>query len=183
MTTENRQQKNAVIDQVPVSGDPRWYVLYTRSRHEKYVETHLLQKGLEAFTPKVTLKKKWSDRTRLVEEPIFKSYCFAKFSLSDKLKIVTQRGVVNIVHVNGQYLPIEDSVINALKILVESKLKIDPCPYLKEGDRIVIRKGPLKGLEGYIVEKRNRNSVLVVSVDAIASSIRCFVDIDCVEQA
>lgn len=158
-----------------------WYALYTRSRHEKFVESELLKKGIEAFTPKVTLKKRWSDRTKYVEEPIFKSYCFGRFCLKDKIRVVSQPGVVCMVHFNKNYIPLQDSVVNSLKILVENELKIDPCPYLKVGERVAIRKGPLKGFEGYIVEKRSKNTTLVVTVDAIASSVKCVVDMDFVD--
>ena len=154
-----------------------WYALYTKGRHEKFVESQLLKKGIPAFTPKTTLRRKWSDRIKFVEEPLFKSYCFAKFPLRHKTKIVFQEGVVSIVHFNSHYIPVEESVINSLKILIENKLQLDPYPYLKTGDKIVIKRGPLKGLEGFIVEKRNKNTILVVSVDAISSSIKCIVDI------
>ena len=160
-----------------------WYVLYTKGRHEKFVESQLLQKGIEAFTPKVTLRRKWSDRAKLIKEPLFKSYCFARFSLYDKIKLISQQGVVTVVHFKEQYIPVPESVINSLKILTENKVKLDPCPYVKVGNRIVIKKGPLKGVEGFILEKRNRNTSLVVSVDAIASSVQCIVDIDFVDLA
>lgn len=160
-----------------------WYVLYTKSRHEKFVESELLRKGIEAFTPKVTLRKKWSDRIKFIEEPLFKSYCFAKFSLLNKIDVVSQDGVVNIVNFNNRYAPVPESVITSLKILITNKIQIDPYPYLKVGEKVGIRKGPLKGFEGYIVEKRNKNTTLVVSVDAIASSIKCVVDVDCVDLA
>lgn len=158
-----------------------WYALYTKSRHEKFVESELLKKGIEAFTPKVTLKRRWSDRIKYIDEPIFKSYCFAKFCLKDKIRVVSQDGVVTMVHFNHHYIPIPDSVINSLKLLIENEFRIDPCPYLKIGERVTIRRGPLKGLEGYIIEKRNKNTTLVVSVDAIASSVKCIVDIDLVD--
>ena len=160
-----------------------WYALYTKGRHEKFVESQLLKKGIPAFTPKVTMRRKWSDRIKSIEEPLFKSYCFAKFPLMDKTRIISQKGVVNIVHFNGHYIPVEESVINSLKVLVENKLQLDPYPYLKTGDKIVIKRGPLKGLEGFIVEKRNKNTTLVISVDAISSSIRCVVDISFVDAA
>ena len=158
-----------------------WYALYTRSRHEMFVESNLLKKGIETFTPKTTLKKKWSDRVKHVEVPLFKSYCFARFSLEDKVKVISQKGVVSVVHIKGKYIPVEDSVINSLKILIENKVKFDPCPYLKVGDKVTIKKGPLKGVEGYIEQKRKKNTVLVVSIDTIASSISCIIDMDCVE--
>ena len=164
------------------TGD-KWYVLYTRSRHEKLIESQLLAKGTEAFVPKITLRKRWSDRMKDIEEPLFKSYCFARFKLCDRLKVIFQKGVVKIVNFNGQFVSVEESVINSLKILAASALRIDPYPYLKEGDRVAIRKGPFKGLEGYIVEKRNKNTTLVVSIDAIAASVKCVVDIDYVDLA
>ena len=160
-----------------------WYAIYTKGRHEKFVESQLLKKGIPAFTPKVTLQRKWSDRIKSIEEPLFKSYCFARFPLIDKTRIVSQEGVVNIVHFNSHYIPVQESVINSLKILIENKFQLDPYPYLKAGNKIVIKRGPLKGLEGFIVEKRNKNTTLVVSVDAISSSIKCVVDISFVELA
>jgi len=157
---------------------PKWFVLYTRSRHEKFVEKHLTEKGTEAFTPTVLLRKKWSDRVKFIEEPLFKSYCFAKFPLKDKTKIVSEPGVVHIIHFRNQYVPVEDGIIDSLKILVENKVQIDPHPYLKIGKRVRIKRGPLKGVEGYILEKRNKNTSLVISIEALNSSITCNVDID-----
>ena len=162
-------------------GKCSWYVLYTKPRHEKTVEEQLLKRKIEAFTPKITLRRKWSDRVKLVEEPLFKSYCFARFSLKDKVKIVSQPGVVDIVNFNKQYTTVDDSVISALKIMVTNELRADPCPYLKNGDRITIRRGPFKGLEGYIIEKRNKNAILVISIDAIAASVKCVIDADYVD--
>jgi transcription antitermination factor NusG len=150
---------------------PHWYTLYTKSRHEKLVESELIKKGLEAFTPKVPIKNKWSDRTKIIEEPLFKSYCFVRFSINNsntRNDILAQKGVVSIVRFNDRYVAVEDSVISSLKILIENNLKLDPCPYLKEGDKVVIRKGSLKGVEGYIIEKRDKNTALVISIDSIA---------------
>ncbi len=162
-------------------GAYNWYALYTKARHEKFVEAKLLEKGIEAFTPKVSLKRHWSDRTKIIEEPLFKSYCFARFSLQEKIKVVSQPGVVDVVHFRSQYIPIEEGVINSLRILTQKQIRLDPCPYLKVGDRVVIRRGPLKGVEGFIVEKRNKNTTLVISIDAISSSVQCVLDADCVE--
>lgn len=161
----------------------RWYALYTRSRHEKLVEKELQEKGISAYTPKRKIRRKWSDRVKLVEEPLFGGYCFARFPLIDKKQVFTQRGVVNIVNFSGRHVPVEDSVIESLKILTAGELTIDPFPYMKKGDRVVIKKGPFKGLEGYITEKRNKNTTLVVSVDAIMSSIKCVIEADLVDLA
>ena len=152
---------------------PQWYALYTRARHEKFVESQLLYKGVEAFTPKIALRKKWSDRIKIIQEPLFKSYCFARFSLDDKAKVVSQVGVVKMIHFKCQYVPVPESVVNSLKIIQANKIQTNPYPYINVGDRVVIKKGPLKGVEGFIIEKRNKNTSLVISVDAICASVKC----------
>ena len=156
--------------------DEKWRVLYTRSRHEKFVEDQLLQKRVEAFTPKVNIRRSWSDRIKLIEEPLFKGYCFAKFSLKDKVKIISQLGVAGLVHFNRQYIAVEESVISSLKILTANDVKVDYHPYLNVGDKVFIKTGPLKGLEGYIIEKINKNTTIVISVGAIHSSIKFITD-------
>lgn len=160
-----------------------WYALYTKSRHEKFVESQLLNRGIESFTPKVTFDRKWSDRIKSVEEPLFKSYCFAKFPLKDRIQVLSQEGVVTIVHFNSTFVSVQESVINSLRVLAENKLQLDPYPYLKVGDKVIVKRGPLKGLEGFILEKRTRNTTLVVSVDAIFSSVKCVIDTGYVDLA
>ncbi|MEA3489005.1 MAG: UpxY family transcription antiterminator [Candidatus Omnitrophota bacterium] len=159
----------------------KWYVLYTKPRHEKFVESEFLKRGVDAFTPKITLRRRWSDRIKEVEEPLFKGYCFAKFPLKDKRNIVSLPGVVDIVNFSKKYVPVEDSVIRSLKIMIDNDLKMDPCPYIAKGDFVSIRKGPFKGLEGYVIEKRNKNTTLVVSIDAIAAAVKCVIDMDFVD--
>ena len=158
-----------------------WYALYTRSRHEMLVQTELNNIGIEAFAPTLTIKKRWSDRIKYIEQPLFKSYCFAKFPLTEKRKVLSHKGVVKIVHFKENYISIDESVINSIKILLNTDLKVDPCPYYKIGDKVSIKKGPLKGCEGYIKEKRQKNTALVVSVEAIAVSLQCVVDTDSVD--
>jgi len=158
-----------------------WYPIYTRSRHEKFVESALIEKGIESFTPTIFLRKRWSDRIKLVEQPLFRSYSFAKFSLKNKAVVASQPGVVNIVHFKEQYVPVQGSVIDSLRILTENKVEISPHPYVGVGDKVTVREGPLRGVEGYIIEKRKKDTTLVISIEAIASSIKCVVDIADVE--
>lgn len=183
MVSQAKQRERSFFDYCPLSSVQKWFVLYTKSRHEKFVESNLIKKGIESFTPTVLLKKRWSDRIKLIEEPLFKSYCFAKFSLKDKRVVLSQPGVANIVHFKDQYIPVQDSVIDSLRILIESKVKINLYPYLKIGAKVRIKKGPLRDAEGYIIEKRNKNTTLVISIEAINASISCIVDVDNVESA
>ncbi|MFO8052990.1 MAG: UpxY family transcription antiterminator [Candidatus Omnitrophota bacterium] len=158
-----------------------WYALYTKSRHEKFVESELLKKGIKAFTPKVTYRRKWSDRIKQIKEPLFKSYCFAKFPLLSKTDVLSQAGIVSVVHFQSQYVPVSEKTIQSLRIITETNYQANPCPYIDTGDYVYIKKGPLKGVEGFVLEKRNKNTSVVVSVDALASAIKCVVGVDCVE--
>ena len=177
---EHRLRANSSYDFLEAAN---WYVLYTKSRHEKFVEERLNEIGIEAFTPKRKIERAWSDRVRVIEEPVFKSYCFAKFPLNNRIDILSQKGVVNIVHFGEQYISIPESVINSLEIVLENQLKLSPYPYLKIGDRVVVKRGPLKGLEGFLIGKRKKNTKMVISVDVIASSAMCVVDGDFVDVA
>lgn len=105
---------------------PEWYALYTKSRHEKFVESRLGLLGMEAYTPTLTIKKHWSDRVKSVDEPLFKSYCFAKFPLINKRKVLIQKGVVKIVNFNNAYVSVENSVIDSIKIMLATDLKNRP---------------------------------------------------------
>ena len=80
--------------------------MHTRARYEEFVEAELIRKGIEVFTPKITLRKRWSDRIKYIEEPLFKSYRFAKFPLKEKGEILSQHGIAGIVHFSDQYIPV-----------------------------------------------------------------------------
>lgn len=161
--------------------DSKWYVLYTRSRHEKAVEGRLNSAGIQAYVPKVTIRKRWSDRHKHVEEPVFKSYCFARFPIINKSSVLTHPGIVSIVRFNSTYAQVDESVIRSIQIAQINELQMDPYPYFTIGERIRIKKGKLAGFEGFIAEKRDDNISLVVTIDSISASMRCLVDADQVE--
>ena len=80
----------------------KWYVVYTRSRFEKKVESTLLERNFEAYCPKITRRKKWSDRYKNVAEPLFKSYVFVKIDPKQKYEVLEDAGIVKFVNFKGQ---------------------------------------------------------------------------------
>jgi len=159
-----------------------WFALYTKSRHEKSVQTELGKRSIESFLPMRTIKRRWSDRTVSVEEPLFKSYLFVKTDVFHKTDVLRSKGAVTFVNARGVPIPVEESVISALKGVMKTDIALDPFPYLEKGDRVYVKSGPFQGLEGFIVRKDDGKCRLVISVSAIKSSIAVEIDSALVEK-
>ncbi len=162
--------------------ETKWYAVYTKSRHEKVVAEELWQKQIECFLPLQQRYSKWKDRTKLVQFPLFPGYLFVHAPIREKrLDILKVPSVVRIVGFNSIPEPIPDEQIQAVKNLVFNEMEYDPYPYLASGDRVRIVRGPLRGLEGILVEKKNRYT-FVLSIDLIQQSVACEIDAADVEK-
>lgn len=152
-----------------------WFAVWTRSRHEKAVEEHLVRKGIEAFLPTVTRWSRWKDRKKRVDWPLFPGYCFARFDPDNLLAIVSTPGVASVVAFDGTPAPIPTQEIDSIRRLVTSGLQYDPCPFIKEGTMVEVVHGPLKGVVGRL-EKKAAHARLVLSVDLIGRAVSVTVD-------
>ena len=160
----------------------KWYAVQTRSRHEKVVAEQLCQKQIECFVPLQEVFSKWKDRRKRVQFPLFPGYLFTRVPIREsRLDIVKVPSVVRILGFNGEPLPIPDEQIQAVRTLVFSTLACDPYPYLAAGDRVRIVRGPLRGLSGLLVEKKNRYR-FIVSVDLIQRAVASEIDATDVEK-
>jgi transcription antitermination factor NusG len=157
-----------------------WYAVYTIVRHEKKVYSSLLDKSIDAYLPIREVVNRWKDRNKKVLLPLFPGYVFVNLDLRDKLKVLTTKGVVRILGVNGNPTPIPDQQIGSIKSLLESNLKYDLYSYLVEGREIEVINGPLMGSRGKIVQRRGQHR-LILSVDLIQRAVSVEVDIDDVE--
>jgi transcription antitermination factor NusG len=158
-----------------MSGDPAWYAVWTRSRHEQVVREQLERKGLEAFLPTVTKWSRWKDRKKKIDWPLFPGYCFARFQSDGRLPVLKCSGVVSIVSFDGEIVPIPAHEIEGIRRLVESDLQFDPCPLIREGMMVEVVHGPLKGVIGRLVRK-GAHARLVLSVDLIGQAVSVEVD-------
>lgn len=170
-----------ILTTPPFWNEARWYALYTRSRHEKWVDGELRKKGIETFLPLRKVTRHWSDRKKKIEEPIFSGYLFVRFPLRDRLEILKTQGSVHLVGFNSSPAPIPDRELDALRRFVEVSIPMNPYPYLAVGDRVYVRSGPLKGVEGFIVRKNNQ-ARLVISLDLLFQSVSVEVDEALVEK-
>ena len=155
--------------------DPRWFAIWTRSRHEHMVREQLERKGYEAFLPTIPKWSRWKDRKKKIDWPLFPGYCFARFDAHDRLPVVKCTGVVNIVASDGEISPIPDVEIDGIRKLVESDLQYDPCPLISEGMLVEVTHGPLKGVIGRL-SRKGAHARLVLAVDLIGQAVSVEVD-------
>ncbi len=157
-----------------------WYAVYTIVRHEKAVYSSLLDKSINTYLPIREVVNRWKDRNKKVLLPLFPGYIFVNFDLKDKLNVLTTKGVVRILGVNGNPTAIPDQQINSIKGLLESNLNYDPYQYLVEGKEVEVVNGPLTGSSGKVIERRGQYR-LILSVDLIQRAVSVEVDIDDVD--
>jgi len=137
--------------------DPLWYVVRTRSRHEKTVRDQLVRRDVETFLPIAERWSRWKDRRKKVAFPLFPGYCFARFPLV---------GVADLVGTSGRPEPVPDAEIEAIQRLATTTLQYDPHPFLAEGMDVEVVRGPLAGVRGKLLRK-DRVTRLVLSVTLI----------------
>jgi len=158
-----------------------WYALYTRHQCEKVVCQALSDKGFDAFLPQYRAIHSWKDRRKELLLPLFPNYVFIRGGLDRMLNILTTPGVHSLVAWGGRPANIPQEEIDAIRRLVDSSLRIEPHPFLKCGDRVRIKSGPLEGIQGILVRKRSAFR-LVLSVEMLAQSASAEVDISVVER-
>jgi transcription antitermination factor NusG len=163
-------------DLVDVHPPRAWYVLYTRHQHEKSVTTILKSKGFETFLPLYESVRRWKDRSKSLLLPLFPCYVFLGDAIERRLDIVTTPGVHALVSNAGQPALIPCAEIEAIRRLTRSGAGVEPHPFLKCGDRMRIKSGPLTGIEGILVKKKNIYR-LVLSVEMLGKAAA--VEIDC----
>lgn len=152
-----------------------WYALHVRSNFEKLVALQLERVGIEPFYPHLLVKSK--DNRREVERKFFPGYVFGHFDFRDRQPVLEIPQVVKILGWDARHpVAIPDQEIEAVRTMVNAPVSnIEPYPYMSEGDRIQVAKGPLAGLDGFVVYVKNRARV-VVSVTMLARSISAEVD-------
>ena len=152
-----------------------WYAVSTRSRHEKKLYNDLIQKGIVTFLPLQKFQRKWSDRYKIVEEPLFSCYVFVKIPLTDRLRVLQTGGAVKLISFNGIPAVIPAYQIEAIKIIMDKQLQIEKVDYLIPGQTVEVIQGPLKGITGILAQVKNSQR-LVIRLDSIMQAFSIDVD-------
>jgi transcription antitermination factor NusG len=153
----------------------RWYAIYTRPRWEKKVTALLVQKGIESYCPLNKVRRKWSDRIKTIEEPLFKSYVFVKIGDEDRTNVRMTDGVVNFVYWDGKPAIIKEREIQTIrKFLNEyeqvSVVKMEFEPH----ERVRVTAGPMMDQEGKILEIKNKT--VKVCIDSLGYMLIAYID-------
>ncbi len=160
-----------------------WFALYTRHQHEKAVAQLLCRKGVEIFLPLYNAAHRWKDRIKQLSLPLFPNYVFvlAGYDRNIDIDILQTPGIYDFVRRGGLPAPIPGEEIDAVRRVVERGLSVEPHPFLKSGDRARVKSGPLEGLEGILIRKKNFHR-LVLSVDLLLRSISVEVEVTDIER-
>ncbi len=143
-----------------------WYAIYTCANHEKRVAQQLSEREVEHFLPLYSSVRRWSDRRVKVDLPLFPGYVFARFILRDRLRVQQIPGVARLVGFDGMPAALPEEEIAALKAGLADGVRAEPHPYLTAGRRVRVKSGPLEGMEGIVMRRKNRLR-LVISLNLI----------------
>ncbi len=140
-----------------------WYVLHTKSRHEKVVNDLLLKKSVEAYLPLVTVRSKRRDRKVMIRVPLFPGYLFVKTDLHPHthLEVVKTAGAVRLIGNKQGPVPVADETVDSLQIMVESNHPVTTGHRLKAGDKVMVVYGPFTGVVGTFVRYGGKGRVIV----------------------
>jgi transcriptional antiterminator NusG len=152
-----------------------WYALRVRSNYERVTSAHLRHRGIEEFAPTFKAERQWSDRKKQVDQFLFTGYVFCRLDPNHRQLVVTVPGAVGLVGFGHGPLAIPQEEIEAVQRMTSSGLLVAPWPFLQVGQRVVIERGPLTGVEGILQEIR-KTFRLVVSVGLLQRSVAAEVD-------
>jgi len=132
----------------------QWYALYTKPRWEKKVDSILLRKGIESWCPLQKIERQWSDRKKIIEDPLFKSYVFVHIAEEERLTVLQTDGVLNFVHYLNRPAIIRDDEIMLIKSFLSEKeafISVQSLQSFRENDKVVVKKGVFMDQEGTVI--------------------------------
>jgi len=153
----------------------KWLAVYTRPRWEKKVNQLLAEKGLESYCPLNKVRRKWSDRVKIVEEPLFKSYVFVKVTDEDRSTVRMTNGAVNFVYWNGKPAVIREKEINAIKRFLNEYENVEARKVeLNVNQRVRITNGTFMDQEGKVLDVRHK--MAKVAIDSLGYILVAYID-------
>lgn len=152
-----------------------WFAVRVRSNHERVVAAYLRNHDYEEFSPSYKTERRWSDRKKEIDQFLFPGYVFCRLDPAARLPVLKAPGVVDLVGFGKVPAPIPDSEIEAIRRMVQSGLLVMPWPFLELGNRVLIERGPLAGVEGILDEVKGKCR-LIVSVNLLQRSVSAEVE-------
>ena len=154
-----------------------WFAVRVRSNFEQKSHEALTSRGLETFYPSFKLRRRWSDRVKVIDQPLFPGYLFCRFTPDERATVLRTPGVVHVVCSGREPVPVDESELNHIRTVVMAELAANPHPFLKIGQRVRLDRGPLAGAEGLLTALNGKSS-LILSISLLQRSIAVEVDAD-----
>jgi transcription antitermination factor NusG len=155
--------------------DQLWFAAYTSANHEKKVSQQLRLKMVGHYLPVYRSVRRWKDRNVNLEMPLFPGYVFVRIALRDRFEVLRVPGVSYLVSFNGMPSEIPAQEIETLRASLSAGLSVKPHPYLEAGRRVILQSGPLAGLTGIVIRRKNVTR-FVVSVTLIHRAVAVELD-------
>ncbi len=153
----------------------KWLAIYTRPRWEKKVNQLLIEKGLESYCPLNKIRRKWSDRVKVVEEPLFKSYVFVKVNDGDRSNVRITNGAINFVYWDGKPAVIKEKEIIAIKRFLNEYENVEARALdLKINQRVRITNGTMMDKEGKVLDVRHKT--VKVAIDSLGYILVAYIE-------
>jgi transcriptional antiterminator RfaH len=149
-----------------------WFAVYTRYKYEMRIRDELNIRLVKNYLPVTKRVKKWSDRNRVVEEPVIPSYIFVFPREKEYYDILNIKGVINFVGISGKPSPIPLWQIEAIQAVANSGMEHSfSNEGYPAGEKVLIRYGPLKGMIGEIIEDNTNRRKLSIRISEIGYSL------------
>ncbi len=148
--------------------EKKWYVIYSKPRWEKKIDAALVNKGVESWCPIMKIQKQWTDRKKIIEEPIFRSYVFVHIDDAEKYEVLITPGVLNFVYYLGQPAVVREEEIDIMKkFLVEkdAKFEIVSSEGFKENTKVRVSHGVFIDREGTVL--RDGKKKVYVQIESL----------------
>ena len=153
----------------------KWIVVRSKPRSEKIVYDQLLEKGIEAYLPLLKERRKWSDRKKWVEFPLFSSYLFANIELKNSIFVLQTHGVSSLVKFGEEIAIVQENIIKTIKLAIDGGYQLTPTEYFIAGNEVEVIEGPMKGVKGIIVQLKGKDR-LIIKIDAIQQALSINID-------
>ena len=155
-----------------------WFAVRVTPRSEVRVGGQLSLRGLEAYVPTQQVKRRWSDRSRVLPEPLFPGYLFCRFNPLEWIRIVEVPGAIQVLSIGNSPIPIPEAEIESIRAVLASGSIVTPWPYLQAGQQVRIDAGPLAGVRGIVLRSESGNPRVVVSVTLLQRSVAAEIERD-----
>tara|TARA_B100001123_G_scaffold259367_1_gene289001 strand:+ start:612 stop:1109 length:498 start_codon:yes stop_codon:yes gene_type:complete len=153
----------------------KWIVVRSKPRSEKIVYDQLLEKGIEAYLPLLKERRKWSDRKKWVEFPLFSSYLFANIELKNSIFVLQTHGVSSLVKFGEEIAIVQENIIKTIKLAIDGGYQLTPTEYFIAGNEVEVIEGPMKGVKGIVVQLKGKDR-LIIKIDAIQQALSINID-------